>query len=135
DAVVATVRCVQESPRGRDLNLGTGVPFRVTCWQGGDRLQSRQRSRSSVEAIAGDTAALLVGKVEDVLGGMKAKVARPQVFCWLELKRCVGGQMAGVFVEPELENRVGSVPRDVGHEGKLVGGVGLHGVGASGRFQ
>src|SRR2546430_10161780 len=43
--------------------------------------------------------------------------------------------MAGVFVEPELENRVGSVPRDVGHEGKLVGGVSLHGVGASGRFQ
>src|SRR5713101_497609 len=43
--------------------------------------------------------------------------------------------MTGVFVEPELENRVGSVPRDVGHEGKLIGGVGLHSVGASGRFQ
>jgi hypothetical protein len=43
--------------------------------------------------------------------------------------------MAGVFVKPELENRVGSVPRDVGHEGKLVGWVGLHRVGASGGFQ
>ena len=43
--------------------------------------------------------------------------------------------MAGGFVEPELENRVGAVPCDVGHEGKLVGGVGLHGVGARGRFQ
>src|SRR5712692_7731359 len=43
--------------------------------------------------------------------------------------------MAGGFVEPELENRVGAVPRDVGHEGKLVGGVGLHSVGASGCFQ
>jgi hypothetical protein len=42
--------------------------------------------------------------------------------------------MAGVVVEPELENRVGAVPRDVGHEGKLVGGIGLHRVGARGRF-
>jgi hypothetical protein len=116
------------------LNLGAGVPFRVSCWQGGDRLQSRQRSRRRVEAIAGDTAALLVGKVEDVLSGMKAKVARPQVFRRLDLERGVGGQMTGVFVEPELENGVGAVPRDVGHEGKFVGRVGLHGVGARGRF-
>src|SRR5882724_3052 len=43
--------------------------------------------------------------------------------------------MAGVFVEPELENCIGSVPRDVGHEGKRVGWIGLHSVGASGRFQ
>src|SRR5215813_2057809 len=43
--------------------------------------------------------------------------------------------MTGIFVEPELENRVGSIPRDVGHEGKLVRGVSLHGVSASGRFQ
>jgi hypothetical protein len=42
--------------------------------------------------------------------------------------------MAGVVVEPELENRVGAVPRDVGYEGKLVGGIGLHRVSARGRF-
>src|SRR5215510_14352922 len=111
DAVVAAVRRVQEFPRWRDLNLGAGVPFRVPCGQGGDRLQSRQRSRRRVEAIAGDTAALLVGKIEDVLGGMKAIVTRSQVFCRLDLERCVGAKMAGVFVEPELENRVGAVPR------------------------
>ena len=43
--------------------------------------------------------------------------------------------MAGVFVKPELENRVGAVPSDVRHEGKLVGWVGLHRVGTSGCFQ
>src|SRR5262245_63695316 len=107
DAVVAAVRRVQEFPRWRDLNLGAGVPLRVPCWQGGDRLQSRQRSRRRVEAIAGDTAALLVGKVEDGLGGMKAKVAWPQVFCRLDLERWVGGQMAGGFVGPELEEGIG----------------------------
>ena len=32
DAVVAAVRRVQELPRGRDLNLGAGVPLRVPCW-------------------------------------------------------------------------------------------------------
>src|SRR5262249_920450 len=84
---------------------------------------------------AGDAAALLVGKVEDVLGGMKAKVAWPQVFCRLDLERCVGGQMAGAFVEPELENRVGTVPRNVRHEGKLIGGIGLDGGGACGLFR
>jgi hypothetical protein len=30
--------------------------------------------------------------------------------------------MAGVFVEPELENRVGAIPRDVGHEANLLEG-------------
>jgi hypothetical protein len=57
------------------------------------------------------------------------------VFFRLDPWRRVGGQVAGVFVKPELENRVRAVPRDVGHEGKLVGWVGLHSVGASGRFQ
>ena len=87
DAVVAAVRSVQELPRGRDLNLGAGVPVGVPCWQGSDRLKRRQRSRRSVETVAGDTAALLVGKVEDVVGGMKAKVARPQVCFRLDPER------------------------------------------------
>ena len=43
--------------------------------------------------------------------------------------------MAGVFIEPELINGVGSVAGNVGHEGKFVGRVSLHGVGARGRFQ
>ena len=43
--------------------------------------------------------------------------------------------MAGVFIEPELKYRVGSVPGNVRHEGKLVGRVGLDGVCATGSMQ
>src|SRR5882724_10431234 len=66
---------------------------------------------------------------------MKAKVARAQVFVRLDPWRQVGGQVAGVFAEPELEYGVGAIPSDVRHESKSVGPVGLHRVGASGRFQ
>jgi hypothetical protein len=56
--------------------------------------------------IACDTAALLVGTVEDVLGRMKAKVARAKAFLRLDPRGGVGGKMASVFVEPELKYRI-----------------------------
>ncbi len=48
-------------------------------------------------------------------------------------ERAAGG--SGVIIEPELINGVGSVAGNVGHEGKFVGRVSLHGVSARGRFQ
>ena len=78
---------------------------------------------------------------------MKAVVAGAQAGRGLDLQRRVGGQTAGLGVEPQLPNRIGAraLPQgfqdiiveagDVGHKGKLVGGVGLDGVGAHGRGQ
>jgi hypothetical protein len=74
-------------------------------------------------------------------------VAGAQASRRLDLERRVGAQTAGLGVEPHLPNRIGAraLPQrfqdiiveagDVGHEGKLVGGVSLDGVGAHGRGQ
>src|SRR5262249_24956158 len=94
----------RERPPARTRNLGGGVPLRVPCGQGGDGLKRRQRARGRVQPIAGDATALFVGKVEDVQGRVKTKVARAQKRFRLHSGRRVGGQTAGVFVESELQD-------------------------------
>src|SRR6516164_958626 len=127
------------------MNLGAGISRAVPVRQGRDRLYSGEGAFCGVNTIAGNTAALLVGEIDEILGGMKAIVAGTQAFCWLDLERRIGGQMAGIYVELELQNHIGarSLPRrfqdvvvetgDMRHKGILVGGVGLYGMGAGGR--
>jgi hypothetical protein len=55
------------------LDCRPEVAFGATLRQGGDRLQRRQGACRGVETIGGDTTALFVGKVDDILGGMKTK--------------------------------------------------------------
>ena len=107
NAVVASVRNIQEFPRRGDLDLGAGVSSGVAVGQGCYRLKSRQGSRRSVQTITGYTAALLVRKVDDVLGWMKAVVAGAKAFPHLQLERRVGRKTASVFVEFKLKNHIG----------------------------
>ena len=146
-AVVAAVAHIQELPRRRKVNLGAGVPGGEPLGQGGERLDSGEGARRRVQTIGRDTAPLLVRKIDDWEGGMKAIVAGAQARRGLDPERRVGAQTAGLSVELQLPNRIGAraLPQgfqdiiveagDVGHEGKLVGGVGLDGVGAHGRGQ
>ena len=66
---------------------------------------------------------------------MEAEVARPKELFRFHYCRVVRGDLACVLIEMELPDLVGAVSRDVRHEGVLVGGVGLHCVGAGGCFQ
>ena len=77
---------------------------------------------------------------------MKAVVAGAQAGRGLDPQRRVGGQMAGLGVEPQLPSHgARALPQglqhiiveagDVGHKGKLVRRIGLNGVGAHGRGQ
>src|SRR5262249_59918043 len=93
------------------------------------------RARGRVQPIARDATALFVGKVENIQGGVKTKVARAQQRLRLHSGRRVGGQTAGVFVELELKDGVGAVARDVGHKGVAIGRVGLHSLGPGRRGQ
>src|SRR5216684_5736372 len=136
DTVVASVRDVQESPRRCEVNLGAGVTFGVPRGQRRDRLYSGEGARCSVQAIARNTAALLVRKVDEILSGMKTKVARTNGFRRLDPEGRIGGQMTSTRVELELQNhiRAGEPLRrfqdvivetgDVRYERKAVGGIG-----------
>lgn len=92
-------------------------------------MKQGQRSRSRVQTIAAYAAALFVGEVKDVQGGVKTKVALVQKFFQLRLGRSVRGETAGVFVELELKYGIGSVASDVRHEGVAIGRIGLHRMG------
>src|SRR5258708_4607362 len=94
--------------------------------------------RFSVQAIARNTAGLLVPKVDEILSGMKTKVARSNGFRRLDRKGRIRGQMTSRRVELELQNhiRAGEPLRrfkdviietgDVRHERKAVGAIGLY---------
>ena len=56
--------------------------------------------------IRGDTAALLIRKIDYVQGGMKAVVMGTEVPILFNLERSVWSQLAGVFIEPELINQL-----------------------------
>tara|TARA_Y100000815_G_scaffold111897_1_gene100549 strand:+ start:2499 stop:2678 length:180 start_codon:yes stop_codon:yes gene_type:complete len=56
--------------------------------------------------IRGDTAALLIRKIDYVPGGMKTVVTRTEVPILFNLERRVWSQMPGVFIEPELINHI-----------------------------
>jgi hypothetical protein len=56
--------------------------------------------------IGRDTAALLIRKVDYVSGRMKTIIAGTEVPLLLDLERRVRGQMASVFIEPELINYI-----------------------------
>ena len=49
--------------------------------------------------IAGDTTALLIGKVGDGLRGMEAIIAGTEVTCLLDLERGVRRKAACIFIE------------------------------------
>ena len=68
------------------------------------------------------------------------------MFGGVEPERRIGGQTAGLCVEPELQNHIGAIigrlrrlqyvinkTGDVRHEGELVRRISLYGVGAGGR--
>src|SRR2546427_4922996 len=74
-AVVAAVAHIQELPRRREVNLGAGVPGGEPVGQGGERLDSGEGARRRVQTIGRDTAPLLVRKIDDREGRMKAVVA------------------------------------------------------------
>jgi hypothetical protein len=93
DAVVASIGHIQEFRRrdGRyEMNLGAGVTRGVPVRQGRDRLHSGEAARCGVQTIAGDTTALFVGEIDEILGGMKAIVAGTQAFSRLDPERRVG---------------------------------------------
>src|SRR5215472_15835705 len=129
------------------MDLGASVPCGVPVGQARDRLYGGEGTRRPVQSISGDTAALLIGKVGDVLGGMKAIVTGTEAFRWLNPQRRIGGQTAALGVEFELENHIGAVvlaqrlqdivaeASNMRHEGKPVRAIGLDSMGAGGRIQ
>ena len=78
NAVMPTVGHVEEFPRSREVYLGAGVPRGVPVGQGRDRLYRRQGAGRIVQMIGSDAAALLVGKIDEIQGGMKTIVAGPR---------------------------------------------------------
>ena len=103
---MTTVRNIKEFAGRRDLNLRAGVPLGDTLGKGRYRLKGRQGSGRRVHMIRGDTAALLIRKIDYVPGGMKAVVTGTEVPILFNLERRVWSQMAGVFIEPELVNHI-----------------------------
>ena len=132
---MASIWSIQEFACGRHLNLGAGVPFGIAFGQSGYCLKGCKSARSGVQVITGYAATLFVGKIQYVLNRMEAIMAGTQLLFRLNPRRRGGGNMAGGFIESELVNSAGSVPRDVRYECKIVGLVGLHSVGTRGRFQ
>src|SRR6516225_1064306 len=91
------------------MNLRAGIPCSVSLGQGRNRLHGGESACRRVQTIAGDTGALFVGEVDDVLSGMKAIVAGAEAFCRLDPKWRIRGQPAVLRVEFELEYDVGTV--------------------------
>ena len=77
-AVVAAVAHIQELPRRREVNLGARVPGGVSVGQGRERVESGEGARRRVQTIGRHTAPVLVRKIDDRKGGMKAIVAGPR---------------------------------------------------------
>ena len=84
DAVVAAIGHIEKLSRRRQVNLGAGVPFGESGGQACDGLHRRKGAGGTVEAIARHAAALLVGEVDEIPGGMKAVVARTEAFGGLD---------------------------------------------------
>ena len=74
DAVVAPVRNVEESARGRDVDLCTIVFTLVTFGKRGQRLKGLQGSRCGVEAVGCDARAVFVRGVADLFFGVEEDV-------------------------------------------------------------
>src|SRR3954452_3461198 len=87
DAVVAAIGHIEELPRRRQVNLGAGVPCGEPRGQARDGLHGREGAGCTVETIARHAAALLVGEVDEIPGGMKAVVARTEAFGGLDPRR------------------------------------------------
>jgi len=96
DAVMAAIADVKEFPRGRQVDLGAGIPCGVPVGQGAGRLHARERTRRTVEAIEADAAALLIGEIDEVPSRMEAVVARADEVRLLDPGRRIGCQTAGI---------------------------------------
>ena len=59
---------IQESPRRREVNLGAGVPRGEPVGQGRERLHRGEGAGRRVQTIGRDTAALLVGEIDERVG-------------------------------------------------------------------
>jgi hypothetical protein len=84
DAVVAAIGQIEELPRRRQVDLGAGVPCGEPGGQARDGLHGREGTGRTVEPIARDAAALLVGEVDEIQGRMKTVVARTGAFGGLD---------------------------------------------------
>src|SRR4029077_21011892 len=123
------------------------VPCSMPVGQGRYCLRRGQGAISGVQTIAGNTAALLIGKVDDILRRMKAIVARPEAFRLLHPKRRIWSEIAGLGIEPELHDHIGTrvilwrfediivEAGDVRYKGKPIGAIGRYGVSAARRGQ
>src|SRR6516164_10708885 len=80
DAVVAAVADIEVSPRRCQMDLRAGVPSGEPARQARDRLHGGEGAGRSVQTIAGDGAALLIGEIDDILARMEAIVARTLAF-------------------------------------------------------
>jgi hypothetical protein len=60
DAVVSAVAHIDELSGRRRMNLGAGVPRGEPVGQGRDRMDGGEVAGRTIQAIAGDAAALLV---------------------------------------------------------------------------
>src|ERR1700704_362822 len=77
DAVVSAVADIEEFPRSGEMDLRAGVGFAVPVGQRRDGLRGREGAGRRVEPVGRDAAALLVGEIDEIPGGMKTIVARP----------------------------------------------------------
>jgi hypothetical protein len=145
DAVVPPVADIEELSRRREVDLRTRVAHGLPGGQRCDRLHRRESACRPVQAIAGYAAALLVREVDEIEARMETIVAWAEASGRFDPEWRIGGQMAGLRIEPELRNKIGAgiilgrlqdivvEAGDVRHKGELVGGVSLDGMGAVGR--
>src|SRR5439155_601453 len=118
-------------------------------------VEDPQSPRRVASTAAGrwPTAYVARGVSTPVSPSMRYDARRPdavpgaKTFRRLDPERRIGGQTAGVGIKLELHNHIGPrvvpwrfqdvivEPGDVRHKGKLVGRIGLYGVGAGGRGQ
>ena len=99
NTIVAAVGDIEKAARWIKMDLRTSILASKISRNGGQGLERRQGALGGIKLIGGDTAALFVGEIENVLRRVIDVMARTNPWLWCDLGWIIGNQLAAVRIK------------------------------------